>query len=52
VNAIASSEGGRKDGPGTSTPDQSAGGAVLLETMLDMSMGIGPELLVETMPSV
>ena len=32
-------------------PDQSAS-AVVLETMLDMSMGICPELLVETMPSV
>ncbi|HEX6758634.1 MAG TPA: hypothetical protein VF086_09540 [Propionibacteriaceae bacterium] len=33
-------------------PDQSASSAVVLETMLDMSMGICPELLVETMPSV
>jgi hypothetical protein len=32
-------------------PDQSAS-AVVPETMLDMSMGICPELLVETMPSV
>jgi hypothetical protein len=32
-------------------PDQGAS-AVVLETMLDMSMGICPELIVETMPSV
>jgi hypothetical protein len=32
-------------------PDQSSS-AVVLETLLDMSMGICPELIVETMPSV